>query len=94
MRILVLFVAFGLAAMVGMIGLHLIKAERRGYEACVWWDTYIPATLATYSTRELALMCLWLITTWPKRLVDLSKQLPELYDLYELKLYKRRKASR
>lgn len=94
MRIMVLYVALGLASMVIAIGMHIVKAEFRGYKACEWWDTYIPATLETFSTNEAIALCLGLIVAWPMRLVDLNRQLPELYDLYELKWSRKRKATR
>lgn len=89
MRIIILYVSLGIAALCVTFGAHLLKAELKGYEACDWWERLMPALIDTYNSKELVLLCLCIVAVWPMCVVILCKRLPEFYDEYMIKLNRR-----
>lgn len=90
MRIFILYVALGYAVLSGVIFIHILKAEFDGYEACDWWDQFIPTIVETFSENELLIWFCVITITWPVRVRQLRDELADLRELYRLKHGKRR----
>lgn len=83
MRFIILYVALGYAVLSWVVLFHMLRAEIKGYNACEWWELFMPSILETFSVKELAIWFLWITITWPMRVVQLKNELADLYDLYK-----------
>ena len=78
---------FGLYLLVGLIAIfsagviHLIRAERKGYDAINWWNEHNIIAEADY----LVLRLIFGTIIWPVRLAQFIMDLPEYYGMYDLK---------
>lgn len=83
MRFIILYVVLGYSVLSWVIFIHMLRAELKGYNACEWWDLFMPSILETFSAKELAIWFVWVSFTWPMRVIPLKNELADLYDLYK-----------
>lgn len=74
----------GFALMYLAAFLHLVSAEKRGYDAINWWNDNGPLVMESiFESHKLAFvigLCIW-----PIRLMQFIMNEPEYYELYPMK---------
>lgn len=73
------YLTLGLIALVVVFSIHLVKAERQGYEAVDYWD-YIVQEIDSEKLAVGFMKCLFM---WPVRLIQFVAVIDVFYDVYD-----------
>lgn len=79
------YLLIGLVAIYVTVLIHLIKADMKGYCVMEWWkENYnLDHPLSTEQDKYQFLIGMII---WPVRLYEFIEVIPELYDLYDIRI--------
>ena len=80
---LFIYLIVGLTTIFGVVSIHLIRAELKGFAAFDWWDKHNPPY---EETRESSLIkFLFGMMIWPVRVMRFMMEIDDLYEAYDRK---------
>lgn len=80
------YAVIGYLAILAAVLIHVISAEKDGYEALKYWmDNLNVVNEAKCIVKNDTLRLIYGLMIWPVRLVEFWSSIPSLYEQYDLK---------
>ena len=80
---LFIYLIVGFITVFGVLSIHLIRAELKGFAALDWWDKYDP--LYGETRESFLIKFLFGIMIWPIRVMQFMMEIEDLYEAYDRK---------
>lgn len=80
---LFIYLIVGFITVVGVLSIHLIRAELKGFAALDWWDKYDP--LYGETRESFLIKFLFGMMIWPIRVIQFMMEIDDLYEAYDHK---------
>lgn len=80
---LFIYLIVGFITVVGVLSIHLIRAELKGFAAFDWWDKHDP--LYGETRESFLIKFLFGMMIWPIRVIQFVMEIEDLYEAYDRK---------